>query len=90
MINPSSDIHTLNVGETRKMILRRKYKDGNILAEEVDLPENSLLTFSRKSHDYFAHEIPADVNVDKVRYSLIDLQGYQAILSKLNLSHRRL
>ena len=52
------------------MILRRKYKDGNILAEEVDLPENSLLTFSRKSQDYFTHEIPADVNVDKVRYSL--------------------
>ena len=70
VINPSSDIHTLNVGETRKMILCRKYKDGNILAEEVDLPENSLLTFSRKSQDYFTHEIPADVNVDKVRYSL--------------------
>ena len=70
VINPASDIHTLSIGKTRKMTLRQKTKDGNIVAEEVELPENSLLTFSRKSQDYFTHEIPADVNVDEVRYSL--------------------
>ena len=70
VINPSSDIHTFTVGKTRTMILRQKTKDGNTVAEAVELPENSLLTFSRKSQDYFTHEIPADVNVDEVRYSL--------------------
>ena len=70
VINPASDIGTLSVGPTRKMILRRKTRDGNIIAEEVELPENSLLTFSRKSQDYFTHEIPADDAIDEVRYSL--------------------
>ena len=70
VINPASDIDTLSVGPTRKMILRRKTRDGNIIAEEVELPENSLLTFSRKSQDYYTHEIPADDAIDQVRYSL--------------------
>ena len=61
---------TLSVGPTRKMILRRKTRDGNIIAEEIELPENSLLAFSRKSQDYYTHEIPADDAIDQVRYSL--------------------
>ena len=78
VINPASDINTLSIGATRKMLLRRKTSTGNVLVEELELPENSLLTFCRKSQDYFTHEIPADSSADEVRYSLTfrDIKPY--------------
>ena len=38
-------------------------------AANVELPNNSLLVFSRKSQE-FSHEIPADETVQDVRFSL--------------------
>ena len=42
----------------------------NSVVQNIMLPDNSLLVFSRKSQELYSHAIPADSSVKGVRFSL--------------------
>ena len=69
-INPASPIFTLTVGAdgVRNMVFR-SLSDKSIV-QNLTLPDNSLLVFSRKSQEFYSHAIPADSSVKGVRFSL--------------------
>ena len=69
-INPASPIITLTVGAdgVRNMVFRSL--TDNSIVQNLTLPDNSLLVFSRKSQEFFSHAIPADSTVKGVRFSL--------------------
>jgi len=70
VINPSSLIFTLTIGPdgVRNMVFRSL--SDNTIAENITLPSNSLLVFSRKSQEFYSHAIPADGSVKGIRFSL--------------------
>lgn len=61
-----SNIYTLSIGNTRTMSFKC---DINSSTECVKLKNNSLLSFSRYSQEFWAHEIPAD-DSNACRFSL--------------------
>ena len=64
-INPASDIYTLSLGAERTM--RFTHEDIDKEQIDVSLPDSSLLTFSRKSQEFWKHAITADeVSVSSV------------------------
>ena len=69
-INPASPIFTLTVGAdgVRNMVFRSL--SDNSVVQNIMLPDNSLLVFSRKSQELYSHAIPADSSVKGVRFSL--------------------
>ena len=69
-INPASPIITLTVGidGVRNMVFRSL--SDNSIVQNLTLPDNSLLVFSRKSQEFYSHAIPADSSVKGVRFSL--------------------
>ena len=64
-IAPWSDIFTLSLGADRTMLFTSVNED----SKSVNLPNNSLLAFSRASQNFWKHEIPSN-NCTNVRYSL--------------------
>ena len=70
VINPASLIFTLSIGidGVRNMVFRSL--SDNSIVQNLMLPDNSLLVFSRKSQDSYSHAIPADSTVKGTRFSL--------------------
>ena len=70
VINPASLIFTLSIGidGVRNMVFRSL--SDNAIVQNLTLPDNSLLVFSRKSQDSYSHAIPADSTVKGTRFSL--------------------
>ena len=64
-IAPSSDIFTFSIGSERSM----SFTSVNGDLDSMNLPNNSLLTFSRASQEFWKHEIPHSES-SSVRYSL--------------------
>ena len=64
-IAPWSDIFTLSIGHERSML----FNSINNTSTEINLPNNSLLAFSRSSQEFWKHEIPC-CDSAAVRYSL--------------------
>lgn len=65
-IAPRSNIFTLSIGSQRSMEFTST--DGS-LSETIELPSNSLLTFTRASQEAWKHAIPSSTS-PSVRYSL--------------------
>ena len=61
-INPASDIYTLSLGAERTMRFTHEDTDKELI--DVSLPDNSLLTFSRKSQEFWKHAITADESIE--------------------------
>ncbi len=66
-IAPTSDIFTLSIGVTRVMQFDNCQSRATI---KVPLCDNSLLSFSRASQDFWHHSIVADDQISTVRFSL--------------------
>ena len=64
-IAPWSDIFTLSIGHERSML----FNSVSNTSTEINLPNNSLLAFSRSSQEFWKHEIPCCESA-AVRYSL--------------------
>ena len=67
-INPASDIYTLSLGAERTM--RFTHEDIDKEQIDVSLPDSSLLTFSKKSQEFWKHAITADESISLKRYSI--------------------
>ena len=67
VLSPIADIYTLSIGANRNMKLESIHGDE---VQEVGLPENSLLVFSRSSQCYWTHSIPVDESVEGSRFSV--------------------
>ena len=83
-LSPIADIYTFSIGANRKMKLERIHGDE---VQEVELPENSLLIFSRSSQCYshWKHSIPVDESVEGPRFSVT-----VRVLEQYNLNSTRL
>ena len=89
-INPASDIYTLSLGAERTM--RFTHEDTDKEQIDVSLPDNSLLTFSRKSQEFWKHAITADESISLKRYSITirDPRKHATAALKTYLSTTRL
>ena len=68
-IHPDSNIYTLSIGVNRKMVFH-SVSDPNNEHSHTQLPDGSLLIFSRLSQDTWKHSVPVDLEVTSIRYSL--------------------
>ena len=66
-INPTSAIHTLSLGAERTM----RFTSGDEGEQkDVKLPDNSLLTFTRKSQEHWKHAIIPEEEIIHPRFSI--------------------
>ncbi len=67
-IDPQSSIHTISIGDTRKVLFRNVYTGEE---HEVDAANGSQYTMSRESQAFYKHRIEKDLEFSgKVRYSI--------------------
>ena len=68
-IDPNSNIYTISIGCQRKMFFVDK-ANPNEASEIIELPEGSMLVFSRVSQDVWKHSIPPQFDAHSTRHSL--------------------
>ena len=66
-IHPESRIFTVSLGDPRTVVFREVSSDSKF---ERELSKGSLYSMTRKSQNYFKHEIPKDELFNGLRYSL--------------------